>query len=60
MEPLCELIERLNGSGIGLTYQNDKTCSTFVLFIAKDLQLLLPDTVSNVSFFSIQSDTSTD
>lgn len=60
MGPLCELLERLSGSSIGLTYRNDKACSSFVHYIAKDLQLQLLDTLSKVSFFSIQSDGSTD
>ncbi len=49
MGPLCELVERLSGSGggIGVTYRNDKACSTFVHYIAKDLQLQLLDTVFN-------------
>ena len=46
---MCELVER-QGVSIGQSYRNDKACSTFLHSIAKDLQLQLLDTLSNVNF----------
>jgi len=50
MKPLCELMER-QGVKIGQGYQNDKTCATFIHYIAEDQRLRLLDTLSGVTFF---------
>ena len=49
MGPLCELIERQSVC-IGQSYRNVRACSTFLHFIAKDLQLQLLDILSKVNF----------
>ena len=60
MQPLCELEER-HGVKLGLGYKNDHACSTFVEFIARDLQQnQLAQINSRSKFFSLQADASTD
>ena len=59
MQPLCELQER-HGVKLGLGYKNDHACSTFVEFIACDLQQnQLAQINSRSKFFSLQADAST-
>ena len=59
MQPLCELEER-HGVKLGLGYKNYHACSTFVEFIARDLQQnQLAQINSRSKFFSLQADAST-
>ena len=59
MKPLCDLQER-HGVDLGARYKNDDACATFVSYIAKEQQHNLLETLSEVNFFSIQADGSTD
>ena len=59
MKTLCELEER-HGVDLGQGYKNDRSCSTFVEFIARDLQEQLMKALSRSKFFSLPADGSTD
>lgn len=59
MKPLCNMEER-HRVDIGTSYRNDHRCATFVESIATDLQDNLRKNVSNVKFFSLLMDGSTD
>ena len=54
MKYLFEVIER-QGASDGHGYRNDKTCATFVHYIAEDLELQLPSHLSKVKFQSYAS-----
>ena len=59
MAPLCALEEK-HGVDLGSGYKNDKACTTFVEYIAKQQRELLSSTLAKSKFFSIQADGSTD
>ena len=59
MKPICELEER-HGVDLGLEYQNDKACSTFIEFIAREQQDILLKALEHSKFLSFQADASTD
>ncbi len=59
MKPLCELVEK-QGARIGQGYRNDKACATFVHYITEDLRMQQLNSLSEVKFYSVQSDASTD
>ena len=59
MRPICQLEER-HGVNLGHEYQNDKSCATFVEFIATEQQSILQQAVKKAKFFSIQADATTD
>ena len=59
MKPLCELEER-HGVDLGQGYKNDRACSTFIEFVAREQREKLMAAISRSKFFSIQADTSTD
>ena len=59
MKVLCELEER-HGVDLGRGYKNDRSCATYVEFIACDLQEQLMTALSRSKFFSLQADGSTD
>lgn len=59
MKALCSLEER-HGVDLGPGYRNDHACSTFIEYIASDLQQKLVGALDHSKFFSIQVDSSTD
>ena len=59
MKTLCKLEER-HGVDLGQGYKNDRSCATFMEFIARDLQEQLMKALSRSKFFSLQADGSTD
>ena len=52
MKPLCEL-EKHRGAQLGQGYKNDRACSMFIEYIARDQQERLVATLSKAHFFSI-------
>ena len=52
MKPLCEL-EKHHGAQLGQGYKNDRACSMFIEYIARDQQERLVATLSKAHFFSI-------
>ena len=52
MKPLCEL-EKHRGAQLGQGYKNDRECSMFIEYIARDQQERLVATLSKAHFFSI-------
>ena len=53
-------LEERHGVDLGQGYKNDRSCTTFVEFIAYDLQKQLMTALSHCKFFSLQADGSTD
>ena len=59
MKAVCALEER-HGADLGEGYKNDRGCSVFVEFIARDQQERLVAELTQSKFFSLQADGSTD
>ena len=59
MKPLCD-IEEKHRVEIGASYRNDHGYALFVEAIAADLQGKLKEKMSNIKFFSLLLDGSTD
>ena len=59
MKAVCALEER-HGADLGEGYKNDRGCSVFVEFIARDQQERLVAELTRSKFFSLQADGSTD
>ena len=58
-KPLCDLQER-HGVDLGIRYEKDVGCATFVRYITEEQRHNLPETLSGVRFFSVQADGSAD
>ena len=59
MKAVCVLEER-HGADLGECYKNDRGCSVFVEFIARDQQEQLVAELTRSKFFSLQAEGSTD
>ena len=55
---LC--VGRMSWADLGLEYQNDKACATFIEFIAHEQPDILLKALERSKFFSLQADGSTD
>ena len=59
MKPNCQLDEQCSAD-LGLDYQNDKSCATFIEFIAREQQDILQKALQWPKCISLQADASTD